>query len=132
MMAKQSAVRVGILIVMLLMACGCESKPQMYPVSGTVTFNGQPIAEGNIRFVPKDGSILEEVGEIRAGKFSFQSRPGPKRVEIFATREIPPPQPGMFGAREDYIPRRYNAQSDLSATVVPDRPNNFSFPLVSE
>jgi hypothetical protein len=125
-------VRIGILIVALLLAAGCEKKPQTYPISGTVTFNGQPVAEGNIRLVPKDGSILEEAGEIRVGKFSFQSRPGPKRVEIFATREIPPPQPGMFGAREDYIPRRYNAESELTANVVPDGANVFSFPLQGE
>jgi hypothetical protein len=124
--------RSWVLLVAVLLAAGCEKKPPMYPVSGAVTFDGQSVKQGNIRFVPTDGSILEDVGEIRDGKYSFRARPGPKRVEIFATREVPPPMPGMFGAREDYIPQIYNAKSKLTAQVSPEGSNVFDFSLKAE
>jgi hypothetical protein len=103
-------------------------------VTGRVTFDGQPVAEGHIRFVHSasdTGAIVEDVGAITAGQYDLQVHPGAKRVEILASREIPPPEPGMFGMREDYIPRRYNAESILRADVDATKTNVFNFDLKS-
>jgi hypothetical protein len=103
-------------------------------VTGRVTFDGQPVAQGHIRFVPAAadaGAIAEDVGPITAGQYDLQVHPGAKRVEILASREVPPPEPGMFGMREDYIPRRYNAESILRAGVDATKTNVFNFNLKS-
>lgn len=43
------------LLIMVIAGCGGDSGPPRYDVSGTVTYNGQPVPEGVISFRP-DGS----------------------------------------------------------------------------
>jgi hypothetical protein len=115
--------------VLLLAGCG-PSGPKTYEVSGTVTWNREPVADGWINFYPLDGTITPEGGAIKNGQYRFRARPGKKRVEITASRE------GKFNPvmqspeRESYIPPAYNGdQSVLSAEVRPDGENQFAFHL---
>ena len=110
---------------------GCGAKgPATYPVSGTVTFNGAPLDNGQISLRSVDGDATPAGGVILEGKFTLQSTAGEKIVEINATREAGPVDPTMGQApREQYIPKKYNVESTLRATVAPDGPNTFEFPL---
>ena len=57
----------------LLIVLGCsqdDSLGKRYPVSGTVTYKGQPLAKGRINFVPKDGKSRPASGQIKDGSFS--------------------------------------------------------------
>jgi len=121
----------GFLVALALLLAGCSSGPEgTYPVSGTVTFNGEALPEGNIIFSAADGTGVPAAGEIRNGKFRLHVTPGKKTVAILATREFGEVD-AVMGARqrEMYIPKRYNDETTLTADVTPGGKNRFEFPL---
>jgi len=128
----------------LASVAGCSSggRPaeKTYPVSGTVTLDGQPLAEGEIIFKdPAKGDVY--LGQIKDGKFELQASAGPKRVEIYAYKmELDPVAREMYGeeaqpTKVNYIPPRYNTESTLTATVeaATDKgKNSFEFAITSQ
>lgn len=123
-----------VLVGLLLAGCGGGTEPQRYPVSGTVTLDGQPLPEGLIFFKTVATGAIDTM-EIKAGKFAGEAQPGERRVEIVAYRESTAPgtTPGMeANAEVNYIPPRYNSQSTLTAQVKPEGPNEFSFEVTSK
>ena len=123
------------LLLAILLAAGCGSdEVQRYPVSGTVTFDGQPVPDGHIIFASPGGETTPDAGPIVDGQYAFDVQSGAKRVEIQASREVPgaPVDPAMgMAPRQEYIPPRYNTQSTLRAEVKPDGENEFNFELKS-
>ncbi len=117
-----------------VLAAGCGgSGAATYPVSGTVSFDGQPIPEGRISFVPEDGKAAPDSGPIQNGKFQLRVKPGRHRVEIVADRPTGKIDPVMgMAPRESYIPACYNSQTILRAEVTPQGPNQFTFALKSQ
>jgi hypothetical protein len=115
-----------------LAGCG-PSGPETYEVSGEVTFDGQPVAEGRIVFRDAGGSAASWAGEIEDGRYAFPATVGKKRVEITATRQVQTSQDSPSGQGaftfESYIPAKYHSQSELTAEVTPEGPNEFNFPL---
>lgn len=111
---------------------GCGGGVARYDVSGTVTYDGQPVERGEISLVPDDPAQAPEGGTIESGRFRLQATAGPKTVQIRGSRPLPPerqdnPQMGLL--YEDYIPARYNRESTLKAEVAPRGPNVFTFEL---
>lgn len=108
-------------IVLALLLAGCGPKgPKLYPVQGTVTYNGQPLPEGDIVFSPTSPGEVDDHGKIKEGKFSFEARPGNKRVKITANRADGPVDPQMGAPpRRQYIPPKYSSaeKTELTATV---------------
>jgi len=123
-------------VVILLIACaGCNpSGPKLAQVSGTVTWNGEPIPAGNISFFQVDGNSNEVGGTITNGKYDLGVPPGKCRVEIHASREKPGQKDTVMGlrAREAYIPIRYNSKTILTAEVQENSKNEFSFDLTTD
>jgi hypothetical protein len=118
----RSAVCVVAVIVPFLSGCG--SKEATLPmVSGTVTFNGEPVEYGYISFFGSDPNLGPQAGEIKNGKFGFQARTGTMRVEIRATR----PVPGTI-TRVEFIPARYNKESILTEEISEEN-RHFEFKL---
>jgi hypothetical protein len=114
-----------------VIGCG-PSGPETYPVSGTVTFDGEPVPDGYVTLTPEDAAAAPDSGPILAGKFSFRAKPGPKTVEIEASRFVGPENPVMgLRPREPYIPAKYNRNSILREEVVPDGENHYEFVLES-
>jgi hypothetical protein len=114
-----------------LSGCG-PGGPKTVPVSGTVTFAGQPVADGEIAFRSADGATASWAGRIVAGRYAIRSTVGPKRVEIIAVRPKPGAKPKASGEgviNEMYIPDRYNLESELRAEVTTTGPNEFDFTL---
>ncbi len=118
-------------VFLLPVAAGCGGPAGKYPVTGTVTWNGQPIPNGHIVFEPLDAAVAPDAGPIRNGNFSLLASPGAKRVEIHADREIGPPDPVMgISPRETYMPEKYaGSNSVLEASVEPHGENRFTFEL---
>ena len=66
----------------LLLGCllsalaGCGSGPTFYPVTGSVTQNGEPLADAVVMFLPegKDGSLTAEAMTGPDGKYSLATR----------------------------------------------------------
>lgn len=129
----------------LLSTLGCGSGERLgVAVSGKVTFNGEPLKDGAIAFIPQPGTEGPTAGaSVVDGRYSIPRAggpfPGKYRVEINAFREVRKANkqelggamfgrdPSEFGLkpeanaiRENVIPARYNQESQLSAEV-PDR-----------
>lgn len=132
---------------------GCDGRPSRVPVTGNVTYEGQPVKEGKIIFEvegnrPAEGKIVD--GKI-VDVFTFEpgdggAIPGHAKAAVFATGAAPaatpaatPADPGAAGTvKMDYmsggaslIPARYNdpATSGLEYDINADRPNDFEVKL---
>jgi hypothetical protein len=107
---------------------GCGARGiETVPVVGRVTFEGEPIKEGRIRFFPVEGTAGPMTGtEIQEGQYEVRNRGGvpvgKHRVEIEARRlrrgATGPEMPGVGNpAIEQFIPAKYNQRSELFVTV---------------
>src|SRR5689334_14113361 len=76
------------LAALLSMAFGCGGSAAS--VSGDVTFNGEPVGEGFITFLPSDGKGPSTAGPIEGGHFAVDNiTPGSKVVKIEAVKKVP-------------------------------------------
>lgn len=117
-------------LVLLTSGCGELS----HTVSGTVTVDGAPLPEGYIAFIPAE-SGAGGGSNIVNGKYTVKTGPGKHRVEITASKltPLPPGQVGMNGEKEEvrqYLPTRYNSNSELTAEVPGSGP--LDFPLTTQ
>lgn len=128
---------------------GCSQDDGRLSLHGTVTFDGTPLPTGNIKFLPQSGTPGPTAGgPIEDGSFSIAAdggtMPGSFRIEITATRKTgnkvydstaemmdPSVKDGMVDEIEQYIPARYNQNSNLTADVHSDGDNHFEFVLQS-
>lgn len=115
--------------VCLLFAIGCGRSPELAAVSGSVSFEGQPVNEGAMRLMPKDGTPGGGLGVlIHDGKYHVsieQKLPaGAYYVAITATRptgkqvrryDVKPGESTTMPEVVQYIPPKYN--DDLSLTL---------------
>jgi len=119
---------------------GCVPPDGRLSLSGTVTIDGQPLSEGNIKFIPLSGTSGPPSGTaVSAGRFAIDSAagtfPGNFRVEITANRKTGrtiqrPPLNMPVDEYEQYLPAKYNTNSELQVDVVAGQVNEFDFPLV--
>jgi hypothetical protein len=110
--------------------CGGSGGPERFPLSGDVSFQGAPVAQGSIRFVPENKGEQQEGAVIKDGKYSANLTAGKKQVVIEAFRPKEqkadePKRPGgvpLGGAQdtEMYIPEQYNTKSTLEVVAGPD------------
>lgn len=123
----------------LFLLAGCGSESNRSGLEGTVTLNGQPLAEGSITLRPLPGTHGPTAGgKIANGKFTILPEQGTFsgtfRVEITASRKTGKQKKDallgiMVDEYERIIPDRYNRQSELTCEVTADRPNQFAFEL---
>jgi hypothetical protein len=117
------------LAVCLLAGCGAAGPPTC-DVTGTVTWNGAPLAEGDILFEPADGKGVPGAGKITAGRFRLRTTPGKKKIQVHATRDTGKIDPVMQSpVREALIPERFNARTTLTRDVTAGGDNHFVFDL---
>lgn len=122
----------------LFATIGCgPGEPTPVPVHGMVTLDGTPLADGQISFITP--GQVPEVIEIKNGVYNGKVKWGKRRIEIGAYRalQIPPEVPKsmyplMEGGKENFLPEKYNAQSELSADVKAKGSNEFNFELYSK
>lgn len=121
-----------VVFLTLLALVGCQSKPRVVPVSGTVTVDGRPLAEGVLYFKTVQTGALERF-EVKDGKFEGKAAEGERRVEISATRMKSVMIDGKpVDVPDNYLPARYNLDSTLTATVTVPGPNEFAFDLTTK
>jgi hypothetical protein len=126
------AVPVFGIAVLILTGCS-EGGPKTVEVSGRVTWNGAPLADGHINFEAADGSPVEDHVRIVDGTYRFRARPGKKIVRIHADRGTGKIDPAMKQEiREAYIPERYGTASQLRVDVTADGKNQWDFDLKGE
>lgn len=123
--------------LVLLLGCG---QSQRLALTGVVTLDGQPLNEGSITFMPQSGTTSPSAGaNVTQGHFSVSAEkgvlPGKFRVEITAKRKtgrtvMSDTAGGMIDQYEQYLPARYNRDSQLMATV-PQSGAGLEFALTS-
>ncbi|HPM83083.1 MAG TPA: hypothetical protein PLF81_20405 [Candidatus Anammoximicrobium sp.] len=106
----------------MIFGCG-SSGLDTNPVSGKVTFDGQPIQEGRITFRGMGSDPRAFSAEIKNGQYQMEAVAGKMKVEIIASRPVPgkfdESNPGeKVPVGEMYIPAKYNSQSELTAEVT--------------
>jgi hypothetical protein len=114
-------------IVACTLGCGKTDGPERISISGSVTYAGQPVAEGEIRFVPaKDTVGPVTLASIADGKYQATSKGGvpvgTHTVQILAYLPDPLNKPEYKGTpaerpRRQYLPVKYNTQSELNVTL---------------
>jgi hypothetical protein len=128
MSPRVRSVTIPVVLLGLSASIGCgKSAPQFVPVSGTVTLDGQPLAEGFLYFKTIETGALERF-DINNGEFKGKAQVGTRRVEICANR---PKAVIIDGANvevpDNIIHPSFNTQSTLTAQVTPEGPNRFTF-----
>lgn len=127
--------------LILIGGCGGSGAPETVLVSGTVTLDGVPVAQGMVSFKATGDTEKTYAGKIKDGKFEFPSTVGQKRVEINSEEDVVGQKgvPGTIGdpvstenpviLKKNIIPPKYNSSSELEANVVSAGPNTFTFDL---
>jgi hypothetical protein len=122
-----SKVSLAAIVSFLAVLAGCgggNSGLQKVIVSGTVTLDGSPIADGNVRFYPIEGTKgAVSGGPIHDGVYAAHGKGGVPvgrhRVEIQAYRPAKGQPASSEGASiEQYLPPRFNENSTLTAEVT--------------
>lgn len=120
-------------LLLILAGCGDSLAPvdnlPRQAVSGTVTLDGQPLAQGKIQFNPvtvADGPTAFAVVEIKDGKYAINRVmgpvPGKYKVSISTLTSIkitPGEGPGPLPKRDpEKVPAQYNTKTTLTAEIT--------------
>lgn len=128
-------------MVAVVLLSGCEKDTGLVIVSGTVSYQGKPIEEGSIRFIPTADTKGPTSGAtIQNGTYEAKARGGvpvgSHRVEIQAMRPTGKAKPKELQGldiipdpMEQYLPEKYNVQSELTLTVESGRTMTQNFDL---
>jgi hypothetical protein len=127
-----------------LAGCGASDSDRSR-VQGAVSYNGEPVDDGGIAFIPEGGAPMggaaqiRATGDIRDGRYDLDGARGPSpgsyRVEIFwfkkTGRQVASPSGKAFkDETKQVIPAKYNEKTELKVDVQPGR-NTFDFDLKS-
>jgi ABC-type glutathione transport system ATPase component len=143
MMSCKSYSRLTILFALagVLATSGCGKSADGVIVTGTVTFDGQPVETGHITFEPQEQGVMT-VAPISSGAYTIPAeRPasiGKYLVRITAERSTgktiaanPRSQEDQASVEiEQYIPEKYNLRSQLYVDISPTQ-SNHDFTLTS-
>jgi hypothetical protein len=129
-------VTLGLLAVLSVSLAGCGGSAAS--ATGTVTYDGTPIDDGTINFVPEKSDGRKPVGEkITNGKYEIPSgrglAAGKYKVEITWTKAAGPRKgekvdPDVTSGSNQALPDKYNKQTTLTADVKAGS-NEINFPL---
>jgi hypothetical protein len=133
------------LLACLFLASGCgDGKPRRYEVSGNVLFQGQPLDEGSIMFLPKSPDLSQSGAPILKGKYvvpkshglaagSYEVRVSSGERGTDIRKEMDAEQAGgePYPIARERIPPRYNTKSELKIEVKDGGPFTFNFDLKS-
>lgn len=104
---------------------GCEKTGPTGTVNGVVTVDGQPLADGTVRFVPTDGQSPTAAGLVKDGRFRLPVPVGRARVEFSAPKPLgkkkvyDTPTSPWVEVTGERLPARFNVKSELTLAVSP-------------
>ena len=111
----------------LLGAClaGCGG-PGVCEVSGTVTYDGQPVKQGGITFTPSDGNSPTAGATIKDGRYTCKLTPGEHMVAIHGSnavdcKPIDITQSGAPAPSSELLPAKYHQNTELKYDAQPGK-----------
>lgn len=132
--APRLLVAIGLPLIGLAPGCGGGSQfPETVPVSGKVTYKGEPVPKGTVTFLsdkgqPATGAIQPD-GTYTLSTFAEKdgALPGHHQVQVIANDGDPTMMPGSspgYKPPRDLVPKKYNnpATSGLTADVARGKP----------
>ena len=135
---RQVFLLASLLVLIVLPGCGGDGAPPRYPVSGKVTYQGQPVPEGIVNFI-KVGGGAEAATLTADGTFDFKPIEGLPAgdYQVFIippeTMNTPPTpdRPNTPVKEFPNIPKKYRlaASSELTATVAAKDENKLTFDM---
>ena len=141
MISPQYLPRFLAVAVVLALIAGCGGGPNARcAVHGSVSYDGQPVDNGGIAFLPEgeseDDTRIRATGKIYDGRYEFDTQHGPPpgryRVQIYWKKKTGQKVVGEGGVQkneiEQGIPPKYNTESELIVEVKPGR-NTLDFNL---
>jgi hypothetical protein len=132
----------------LLALVGCTDSTKVVDtlprkaVNGSVTLDGQPLAQGQIQFDPVQGTqgpTAIAVADIKDGKYSIDRAlgplPGKYKVSISSRPSVTIGVDDMPGSKPklepEKVPAQYNSKSTLTKEITGDLVNTLDFDLKS-
>lgn len=116
---------------------GCDDANRV-EIQGSVTYDGVAVEKGTISLssleADSSSDAVSDAGEIENGRYALETSLGKKRVEIRASRPLPPERqnnPEMGLLYEDFIPPSYNRESTLTVDITEDGQRDFDFDLAT-
>jgi len=111
---------------------GCSgTQDGKYKVSGSISWKGTPVETGFITFHPSNGKA-PEAGRITNGLYTFRAFPGESRVTIQAAEVIGFDKGMNQAITKEYIPAKYNKESEMRVDVLTEGENRFDFSLIDD
>lgn len=116
---------------------GCNSRPSTYAVTGTVTYQGKPVEDAGVQFMPKRmrpaGARTDKEGHFRLTTFLNADGAAAGEHLVCITKLIPAPstKDEPYKQAINVLPARYGnpLKSPLKANVTTSGPNDFHFDL---
>jgi len=132
--ARWFACSLGMAALVCLAGCGGPEHPDVGRVSGVVTLDGQPLAEATVMFQPTQGRASIATTD-SAGKYSLTYLDGVPGAllgshKVIIRTEVPG-EDGQPPIVKEKLPKRYHAQTELTAEVKPGS-NTINFDLTSQ
>jgi hypothetical protein len=133
-----------LLLVIIVTSPGCDQgplPPKRGKLSGKVTLNGRPLANGAILFMAIDPNGINVRATVKDGQYELAAPEGPTkgkyRVEFSApsATKVRVPNddaPGQFmEVAPETLPPRYNRASQITVDYDPDRNQPHDFQLTT-
>jgi hypothetical protein len=132
MISFSKLLRFLFLVVAVFAFVGCSSDSDRSRVQGSVSYNGEPVDDGGIGFLPEGegASQVRATGEIHDGRYDLDSTcgpyPGKYRVEIYWNKKTGKQlanrdRTAFKDERKQAIPPKYNENTELEVTIKPGR-----------
>lgn len=132
---------------MLVFATGCGSGggAGRHAVEGKVSFDGQPVTDGQIMFEPTGQGLPMVAGKIEEGLYKVDAEHGPApgsyrvRIEGYRKKKVPGlskhpylgDQQEAGVVREQYLPAQFNSSTTLNAEITSEK-SEYNFDLVGK
>jgi len=127
-----SRILVSSALCLVLASCGPTVDPE-YPVRGTVTLDGSPMAQGDVIF-RDDTKAIFSTFSVSNGQFSGKSEAGTFKVEINSMQDQTAAADSATGyappggtTKKNVVLPQYNAESKQTAEVKSSGINEFTF-----
>lgn len=107
-----------LVVAFLCIGCvGCGNG--LMKIGGKVTYNGTPVQDGEIRFLPATGKGPSAAAMIIDGKYSVETTPGEKKVKIFGNKVVGQRNIGVVvDIKEQFLPAKFNDQTELTCEIT--------------